>query len=111
MPKQMSFDAFGVNFPQSYWELAQINISFIEKIGSITFFGYANIQARQNGDKIVGNKSYRITPQIFKDYFQNLQNESQIITGSYLLAENLKDTPIGKDGQLYSFFNNAVDVP
>ena len=110
MPKQMSFDAFGINFPASYWELAQVNISFIDKVGSITFFGYSSKAARDNGDRIIGNKSYRITPQIYNDYFLNLQNESQIITGSYLLAENIKDTPVGKDGTLYSFFNNATDA-
>ena len=106
----MSYDAFGINFPASYWELAQINLSFVDKIGNIIFFGYSSKAAKDNGDRIIGNKSYRITPQIYNDFFQNLQNESQIITGSYLLAETIKDTPVGKDGTLYSFFNNATDV-
>ena len=64
MPKQMSFDSFGINFPESYWELAHINISLIDKQGSITFFGYANKKARENGDRMIANKTYRVTPQI-----------------------------------------------
>ena len=110
MPKQMSFDAFGINFPESYWELAQINLSLIEKLGSITFFGFANARARENGDRSIGAKTYRVTPQLYKDFFVNLENESQLVSGAYLLAETVKDTPIGKDGTLYSFFNNSIDV-
>jgi hypothetical protein len=110
MPKQMSFDSFGVNFPESYWEVAHINISLIDKQGSITFFGYANKKARENGDRMIANKTYRVTPQIFADYFPNIAIESQLVSGSYAMAENIKDTVIGKDGQTYSFFNNSTDV-
>ena len=110
MPKQMPFDAFGINFPQSYWELAQFNVSLIDKVGSITFFGYSSQQARLNGDRMIGNKTYRVTPQLFNDFLVNSKGELNLIYGAYLLAETVKDTSIGKDGTLYSFFNNATDV-
>ena len=81
--KAWRFDAFGINFPESYWELAQINLSLIEKLGSITFFGFANAKARENGDRSIGAKTYRVTPQLYKDFFVNLENESQLVSGAY----------------------------
>jgi hypothetical protein len=110
MPKQMSFDAFGINFPESYWELAQINLSLVEKIGSITFFGYSSIKAKNNGDRIIGSKTYRITPPVYNDFFQNMEGNEQFLKNCYTLADTIKDTPISKDGTLYSFFNNAIEV-
>lgn len=110
MAFEMTFtDDFGEVYPESYFKLVQCNICLADKTGNIVFYGYPS--AAQKGKRIIGQKSYAVTADLFNQYFvtDELDPEGENpYKASYIMALAIKDIGEGEDA--VSFFENAEAV-
>lgn len=100
MAKQMNYvvPKTGAVCPESYWIPAMILIFKSTKTGRVTFYGYANAQARIDEKESIDEASYEITPIIYEEYFSP-HSAQNIYAAAYLMAETCDN-----------FFDNATNV-
>lgn len=111
MAFEMAFtDEFGDTYTESYWKVAQTNISQAEKRGQIRFHGFEN-EAKKD-KRIIGVKDYTIDEDTYETYFAadalNPDGKNPA-AAAYIYAKAKKDVPV-EDGEPISFFENALDV-
>ena len=109
-------DNFNENYPTSYWRVVQCNLQKETQTGHVVFNGYET-QAKA-GQRIIGQKSYEITPAIYAAYFlPTLIQPAGIdhIQQCYKMSAAVLDVDTGtKDANnneiFVSFFNGATDT-
>ena len=98
-------DEYGDAFPKSYWKPAQVNLSSLDKTGVVVFYGFEG--EAEKGKRVIGQKSYAVTPQQFGEFFaaDELNPEGRNPwAAAYEFALSVKGA--GADGQ--SFFGAAT---
>lgn len=102
MAKQMAYTSvFGVDFPDSYWKFDTLILNVGPKQGVFTFYGYANVAAREALREPVGTQSYEVTGDIYDALFSaTIQDQEGYnpIKSAYEYASS------------DSFFQNAQNV-
>ena len=60
-------DEYGDTFPKSYWKPVQVNLCSLDKTGMVLFYGFES--AANKGKRVIGRKSYAVTPEQFDRFF------------------------------------------
>jgi hypothetical protein len=117
MAKRMEFTAAdGTTHASSYWTIAQVNVSLIQRQATIVFYGYKDAAARLAGKQAVGEKKYAIPTPAFIAYFTGVvAGNDQLLNKAYQYAvetEDVVDTVDPETGETTykSFFEGASDV-
>lgn len=110
MAKQIPYtDFYGESYPESYWRPEQLN--FTKKDGYILFYGYPDEERR--GKRVIGQKEYVVTPEIFEEYMKAPPEEdasafAAIASKAYEIADAVLD--VKAEGVAVSFFDGASDI-
>ena len=98
-------DEFGDTFEKAYWRVVQCNLCKIDGTGMVVFYAYES--EAKKGKRVIGQKSYAVTPQQFGEFFaaDELNPEGRNPwAAAYEFALSVKGA--GADGQ--SFFEAAT---
>lgn len=108
MALQLSYtDSFSEEYPEAYFRLVQCNICVADKSGQVTFYAYPN--AAKKGKRVIGQRSYAITPETYDTYFAtSVLKTKDPYKQAYELAKATKD--VGEGLEAKSFFDGAIDV-
>lgn len=93
MAKQLEFESpQGVYYQGSYWIVTEINIKPLAKKALIVFSAWANKEARDSIKAQVGDRQYRVSGDVYEQYFSaSILEKSSIISQAYKLASEIKD--------------------
>jgi hypothetical protein len=72
----------GIDVPNSYWLVSNINISPLDQCGTITLSGYASLAAFSAGSQAIDTSLYVI----------NTTNYSQFMAATSVISPNLKSS-------------------
>ena len=99
-------DQYGDAFEQAYWKPVQVNLCMADSAGMVLFYAYES--AAKKGKRVIGQKSYAVTPEQFAEFFaaDELNPEGRNPwAAAYELAKSVKDA--GEKGEV-SFFEGAA---
>jgi hypothetical protein len=117
MAFQMAFTTEdGRQSQESYWLLDRIDsLSISKKMAKLTFVGWHNAQAKLDGLKPIGLKTYELTPYTWDIFFTATGlNLPEMLAPCYQFARLARDVgeppEDGGEDTRISFFENAIEV-
>jgi hypothetical protein len=107
MALKKACSAFGLDFPDGYWAVAQMNLNKLDKTGQVVFLCWVNKAARDAGVGPIAQKGYTITAEQFDAFFG-----VDLFAGAFDMAKGVKDVGVpGSDPvEKVSFFTEALDI-
>ena len=107
MALKQKCSAFGLDFPEGYWAVAQMNLDKLHKTGQITLLCWVNKAARDGGAGPIDARAYTLSPEQFDEFFG-----VDMFAGAFALAKSVKDVEVpGSDPvEKVSFFAEALDI-
>jgi len=114
--KRLYIDERGIELPESYWRVTQIEVYVPNKSARIQFTGYKDQAARLENKAPIGHKTYVVSGQQFEFWYAKhlieginiAQISYEIATGTF--DEEVTDPENPEQKVKVSFFDGAEDV-